>query len=284
MRNNLARNWLIFSALGLLSVPGAPFVQEQYVSEYKIGPKDLLEITVIGFEDLNRRYRVSEEGKITLPYLGDVEVQGLSRSELEKKLAELLKEKYLEDPQVAVLIAEYESRKVFLIGAVTTPGPYELMGRLTLLKILSQAGGLTADAGNEIIVMRQMPDGTKTSLKISVDDLILKGDASLDIPLQADDIVTIPVDRTIQIYVTGQVRTPGALSVRRSNIPTLLRAIAQAGGVAGRASRGGGILKRIDVTGKETQIRVNVDDIIKGKKKDIQLQENDVIIVPEKGI
>ncbi|OGD36328.1 MAG: hypothetical protein A2V45_04430 [Candidatus Aminicenantes bacterium RBG_19FT_COMBO_58_17] len=284
MRNNLARNWLIFSALGLLSVPGAPFVQEQYVSEYKIGPKDLLEITVIGFEDLNRRYRVSEEGKITLPYLGDVEVQGLSRSELEKKLAELLKEKYLENPQVAVLIAEYESRKVFLIGAVTTPGPYELMGRLTLLKILSQAGGLTADAGNEIIVMRQMPDGTKTSLKISVDDLILKGDASLDIPLQADDIVTIPVDRTIQIYVTGQVRTPGALSVRRSNIPTLLRAIAQAGGFAERASRGGVILKRIDVTGKETQIRVNVDDIIKGKKKDIQLQENDVIIVPEKWI
>ena len=222
MRNNLARNWLIFSALGLLSVPGAPFVQEQYVSEYKIGPKDLLEITVIGFEDLNRRYRVSEEGKITLPYLGDVEVQGLSRSELEKKLAELLKEKYLENPQVAVLIAEYESRKVFLIGAVTTPGPYELMGRLTLLKILSQAGGLTADAGNEIIVMRQMPDGTKTSLKISVDDLILKGDASLDIPLQADDIVTIPVDRTIQIYITGQVRTPGALSsVRKSNKPMM---------------------------------------------------------------
>lgn len=284
MRYNLARKSLIALILGLLVFSGLSFAQEQYVSEYKIGPKDLLEITVIGFEDLNRRYRVSEEGKITLPYLGEVEVQGLSRSELEKKLADLLREKYLENPQVAVLIAEYQSRKAFLIGAVTTPGPYELMGRLTLLKIISQAGGLTTDAGNEIIVMRQMPDGTKTSLKISVEDLILKGDASLDIPLQADDIVTIPVDRTIQIYITGQVRTPGALSVRKSNIPTLLRAIAQAGGFAERASKGGVIIKRIDATGKETEIRVNVDDIIKGKKKDIQLQENDVIIVPEKWI
>jgi len=285
LRNNLARKWFIFAALGFLSVSVAPFAQEQYVSEYKIGPKDLLEITVIGFEALNRKYRVSEEGKITLPYLGDVEVKGLSRSELEKKLAELLKEKYLEDPQVAVLIAEFQSGRVFLLGAVTTPGPYELMGRMTLLKVISQAGGLTADAGNEIIVMRQMPDGTKTSLKISVEDLILNGDANLDIPLEADDIVTIPVDKAVQIYVTGQVRTPGALvSVRKSNIPTLLRAIAQAGGFADRASKSGVIIKRIDEAGKETQIRVNVDDIIKGKKKDIQLQENDVVIVPEKWI
>lgn len=261
---------------------GALFSQEQFVTEYKIGPKDLLEITVIGFEDLNRRVRVSEEGKISLPYLGEVEVQGLTKSELEKKLVELLKEKYLENPQVTVVIVEYQSRRIYLIGAVTTPGPYELLGRLTLLKLISQAGGLTPDAGNEIIIMRQLPEGTKTSLKISVEDLILKGDPSLDIPLQPDDVVSIPVDKVVQIYVTGQVRTPGALSVRKSNIPTLLRAIAQAGGFADRASKGGVIIKRIDELGKEIRIKANVDDIIKGKKKDIQLQENDVVIVPEK--
>jgi polysaccharide export outer membrane protein len=112
--------------------------------------------------------------------------------------------------------------------------------------------------------------------------LILKGDPSLDIPLQADDIVSIPVDRTVLIYVTGQVLTPGALAVRRSNIPTLLRAIAQAGGFSPRASKGSVVIKRIDETGKETKITVNVNDIIKGKRKDVQLKENDVIIVPEK--
>ena len=255
---------------------------EQFVSEYRIGPQDLLEVTVIGFEDLNRRYRVSEEGKINLPYLGEVEVQGLTRSELEKRLVQLLEEKYLQNPQVSVVIAEYQSRRVFLIGAVTSPGSFDLAGRLTLLKLIAQAGGLTPDAGNEIIIMRQLPEGNKTSLKISVEDLILKGDPSLDIPLQPDDIVSIPVDRTVLIYVTGQVLTPGALSVRRSNIPTLLRAIAQAGGFSPRAQKGSVVIKRIDETGKETKITVNVDDIIKGKRKDVQLKENDVIIVPEK--
>jgi polysaccharide export outer membrane protein len=261
---------------------GALIPQEQFVAEYRIGPRDLLELTVIGFEELNRKYRVSEEGKISLPYLGEVDIQGLTRAELEKKLAGLLKEKYLENPQVSVVIVEYQSRRVFLIGAVGTPGPIELLGRQTLLKIISQAGGLTPDAGNEIIVIRQLPEGNKTSLKISVEDLILKGDPSLDIPVQPDDIISVPVDKTVTIYVTGQVRTPGALAVKKSNIPTLLRAIAQAGGFSERASKGGVIIKRIDAAGKETQIKVDVNDIVKGKKKDVQLQENDVVIVPEK--
>jgi polysaccharide export outer membrane protein len=265
----------------LIFFSGALLSQEQFVTEYKIGPKDLLEITVIGFEDLNRKVRVSEEGKISLPYLGEVEVDSLTRSELEKKLAQLLEEKYLQNPQVTVVILEYQSRRVFLIGAVTTPGPYELMGRLTLLKLISQAGGLTAEAGNEIIIMRQLPEGTKTSLKISVEDLILKGDPNLDIPLQSDDVISIPVDKIVQIYVTGQVRTPGALSVRKSNIPSLLRAIAQAGGFSERASKGV-IIKRMSEAGKENRIEININDVIKGKKKDIQLQENDVVIVPEK--
>jgi polysaccharide export outer membrane protein len=268
--------------LFLFLVSRLAFAQDPSVSEYKIGPKDLLELTVIGFQELNRQYRVSEEGKIGLPYLGEISVEGLSRLELERRLTQLLQEKYLENPQVTVVIVEHQSRRVFLIGAVTTPGPYELMGRLTLLKLISQAGGLTPEAGDEIIVIRQLPDGQKTSLKISVENLLLKGDASLDIPLQADDIVSIPVDEIIQVYVTGQVREPGAFSVRRSNVPTLLRAIAQAGGFTERASKRSVVIKRIDTSGKETRIKVNVDDIIKGKKKDIQLQENDVVIVSEK--
>jgi polysaccharide export outer membrane protein len=284
LKNNARSGTVGFLIVFVVGLCGTLMSQQQFVTEYRIGPKDVLELTVIGFEDLNRKVRVSEEGKISLPYLGDVEVQGLTRTELEKKLAQLLAEKYLQNPQVTVVIAEYQSRKVYLIGAVKTPGPYDLLGRLTLLKLISQAGGLAPDAGNEIIIMRQLTEGSKTSLKIPVDDLILKGDASLDIPLQPDDIVSIPVDKIIQIYVTGQVRNPGVLSVKQSNTPTLLRAIAQAGGFSERASKGGVVIKRFDAAGKEHRIQVNVDDIIKGKKKDVELQENDVVIVPEKWI
>ncbi len=271
--------------LFLLTISGPLFSQEDLVYEYKIGPRDLLELTVIGFEDVNKRYRVSEEGKINLPYLGDVEVEGLTRGELEIKLVQLLQEKnYMQTPQVSVLIIEFQSKRVYLLGAVGTTGPYELLGRLTLLKLLSQSGGLTPEAGNEIIITRQLPGGSKTSLKISVEGLILKGDPSLDIPLQPDDIINIPVDKTVLIYITGQVRTPGVLQVRKSTMPTLLRAIAQAGGFADRASKGGVVIKRTNEAGKEIEIKVNVGDIMKGKRKDVQLQEGDIVIVPEKWI
>ena len=132
-----------------------------------------------------------------------------------------------------------------------------------------------------IIVIRQLEDGTSTSLKISIDDLILKGDSTLNIPLQPGDIVNVPIDKPVVIYVFGQVRSPGALEVKQSHIPTLLQAIAQAGGFSERASKGSVLIKRKDENGEEIQIKVNVKDIIKGKRNDIQLLENDTVYVPE---
>jgi len=255
--------------------------QEKYTLEYRIGAKDLLEIKVFGLDEMNQTVRVSEEGKITLPLLGEIGVDGLTKTELEKKLSQLLEEKYLQNPQVTVFIREYQSKRVSILGAVGKPGPYELLGRQTLLQVISQAGGLTRDAGNEIIVIRQLDDGTSIPLKISIEDLILKGDARLNIPLEPNDIINIPVDKAVLVYVFGQVKNPGALQVKKSNIPTLLQAIAQAGGFGDRASKGGVLIKRIGEDGKEKEIKVNVKDIIKGKKKDIHLQENDVVYVPE---
>ena len=257
------------------------FAQERDTPDYRIGPKDLLDISVFGLDELNKTVRVSEEGRITFPPLGGIEVKGLTKVELEKKLSQLLEEKYLQNPQVTVFIREYQSKRVSVLGAIKNPGLYELLGRQTLLHMISLAGGITNEAGNEIIVIRQHEDGASTSLKISIDDLILKGDARLNIPLQLNDVINIPIDKIVNIYVFGQVRRPGALGVRRSNIPTLLQAIGQAGGFSERASKSKVLIKRIDDDGKEVKIKVNVKSIIKGKRKDIQLLEDDVIIVPE---
>ena len=272
---------IIFTVVFLLLFSFYLSSQEKYSTDYRVGPKDLLEISVFGLDELNKTVRVTEDGKITLPLLGEVEVEGLTKAELEVKLKQLLEEKWLHNPQVTIFIQEHQSKRVSVLGAVGSPGPYELLGRQTLLQIISQAGGLTQEAGNEIIVMRQLPDGTSTSLKISIDDLILKGDATLNIPLQPDDTVIIPIDRTVYIYVFGQVRSPGALEVRKSNIPTLIQAIAQAGGFSERASKGGVLIRRMDENGEEIEIKVNVRNILKGKRKDIQLKENDTVYVPE---
>ena len=267
---------LLFILSPFLAVP-----QEKFTQEYRIGPKDLLEISVFGADELSRTVRVSEDGKITLPLLGEVLVDGLTKSEVEKKLGQLLGEKYVQNPQVTVFIREYQSKRVSVLGAVEKPGPYQLLGRQTLMQIMSEAGGLTRDAGNEIIIIRQLPDGSSTSLRISIDDLFLKGDAKLNVPMEAGDIVTVPVDKPVVVYVFGQVKNPGALQVKKSNIPTLLQAIAQAGGFTDRASKGGVIIKRKDETGKEKEIKVNVRSILKNKVKDVQLLENDTIYVPE---
>jgi polysaccharide export outer membrane protein len=279
--DKLKRILIIFIAVYLILISPHLFSQKMDTADYRIGPKDLLDISVFGLDELTKTVRVSEDGKISLPLVGEVEVEGITKADLEKKLSQLLEEKYLQNAQVTVFISEYQSKRVSVLGAVRNPGPYELLGRQTLLQIISQAGGITNESGKEIIVIREVEDGVSTSLKISIEDLFLKGDARLNIPLQADDIVNIPIDRIVNIYVFGQVRNPGALGVKRSNIPTLLQAIGQAGGFSERASKGKVLIKRIDDDGKEIKIKVNVKSIIKGKRRDIQLLENDVVIVPE---
>jgi polysaccharide export outer membrane protein len=270
----LAGYFMLFS-LVLLSQDGGRL-------EYKIGPRDLLEIRVFGLDELNQTVRVSETGKITIPLLGEIDVEGLVNSELERKLEDLLKkEDYLQNPQVSIFIREYQSQNVSVLGAVGTPGQYEIHGNQTLLQIIAQAGSLTEEAGDEIIIYRNQVDGEDKSLRISIEELFLNGDVSLNVRLQPDDIITVPPDKEVTIFVYGKVNKPGALLVKRSKIPTLQRAIAQAGGFAEGASKGGVILTRKGEGGKETRIKVNVKDIIKGKKQDIQLKENDVIYVPE---
>jgi polysaccharide biosynthesis/export protein len=278
MDNNLKRlAMVLITALSVIPLAA----QEKFTQEYRVGPKDLLEISVFGADELSRTVRVSEDGKVSLPLLGEVLVDGLTKSELEKKLADLLGEKYVQNPQVTVFIREYQSKRVSVLGAVEKPGPYQLLGRQTLMQIVSEAGGLTRDAGSDIIIIRQLPDGTSTSLRISIDDLFLKGDAKLNVPLEAGDIVNIPVDKLVAVYVFGQVKNPGALQVKKSAMPTLLQAIAQAGGFTDRASRGGVVIKRKDETGKEKEIKVNVRSILNNKQKDVPLLENDTVYVPE---
>ena len=263
----------------------APQDQEETVSfanEYKIGPKDLLEITVFELPELNQTVRVSEDGTITLPLLGPVKIDGLTREELEAKIAGLLQKEYLNQARVSVFIKEYQSKLVAVIGAVEKPGMYELVGQRTLLQMVSQAGGFRENASNEIFVLRDEGKGETASIPIDLDDLMLNGNQSLNIELRPNDVINVPVDKLITVYVFGAVRNPGKVEVKMSKKITLLQAIGNAGGLSDEAKKSGIRLKRIDQrTGKETEMKVNVGDIIKGKKRDIRLQEGDVIIVPE---
>jgi polysaccharide biosynthesis/export protein len=271
---------LAFLFLAVL-FPGFSAPQEQQalpLNEYRIGSKDLLEITVFTLPELNQTVRVSEDGSVTLALLGKVEVAGLTAQDLEKKLAELLDQQYTKNARVTVFIREFQ--KVAVLGAVGRPGMYELVGPTTILQILSQAGGLTAQAMNELYILRQGTDSQKTRITIDLEELS-KGNHELDIFLQPKDEIIVPIDQLRNVFVYGEVRSPGTISFLQSKKITLLQAIAQAGGPTEWAKRSRVIIKRKDrKTGKEMKIPVNLKKLINGSTSDIMLEEGDVVIVP----
>jgi polysaccharide export outer membrane protein len=270
---------LLFCGFLPASILGRPQGQTPAVNDYKIGTKDLLEIRVFELPELNQTVRVAEDGSVSLALIGKVAVAGLTSQELEKSLASILDQKYTKGAHVTVFIREYQ--KVAVMGAVGKPGSYELVGPTTILQVISQAGGVTAEAMKEIYVFRQGPDGQKTRIVINLEDLIIKGDQNFNIDLQPNDVVNIPVDRTLTVYVYGEVKSPGAIQFKQSQKFTLLQAIAQAGGPTEYAAKSRVTIKRkTGGTGKEMKIPVNLKDIISGKTSDILLEEGDVIIIP----
>jgi len=128
---------------GLAQAPSqAPAQAPPVESDFTIGVADLLEIGVLGVADFTRELRVTNQGKIRMPFLGDLEVEGLTCRELERKLASLLEPDYVRDPQVSVSIKEPRSRMFSLMGAVMKPGQYQILEQVTLVSALAAAGGL----------------------------------------------------------------------------------------------------------------------------------------------
>ncbi len=273
----------ILALVTAVAVPSALFSQEQEGApaggDYRIGTKDLLEIRVFELPELTQTVRVAEDGSVTLSLLGRVEVGGLTTQELEGKLAKILEEKFLKTAHVNVFIREYQ--RVSVLGAVGRPGMYEIVGPTTLLQIISQAGGLTAEAMNDLYIFRMGKDGKQTRIVVNLRDLISNGNQELNFELQAKDVISVPIDQVQTVFVYGEVRSPGVIQFRQSKRITLLQAIAQAGGPTEWASKSGVMIKRRDKkTGKEIKIPLNLKSIESGKTADLTLEEGDVVIVP----
>ena len=281
--------------------------------DYKIGPEDLLEISVFEVEKLNKTVRVSSQGNISLPLLGVLRVKGLTANQLEKELRELLAEKYLQDPQVSVFIKEYRSQRISVMGAVKEPKVFEVTGQKTILDMLAMAGGVRDDAGHLLFLIRpptledevpEVPErgaalealergeaskegkdsdqgGLKTFV-INLEELLIKGDLTLNLPLIHGDVINIPVSG--KVFVGGEVWRPGGFILAGKRM-TLSQAIVLAGGVKPRAKGSETKIFRYSEkgTGRE-MVSVNVYAIQKGQKEDLYVKENDIIIVPRHGV
>jgi len=262
--------------------------------DYKIGPEDLLEISVFEDEKLNKTVRVSSQGNISLPLLGVLKVKGLTANELEKEIRDLLAEKYFQDPHVSVFIKEYRNQRISVMGAVEKPGVYDVTGQKAILDILAMAGGLKEDAGQLLFLIRppkfedekvkvkkDSDDQTLKTFMIDLEGLLMKGDLALNLPLMNGDVINIPVSG--KIFVGGEVKSPGGFPLKGKKL-TVSQAISLAGGLGSKAAGSETKIFRYSEKGTNKEIlSANVYAIQKGQEGDLYLKENDIIIVPKSG-
>jgi len=263
----------------LLFNSSSAYPQEE---EYTVGGKDLLDITVFEESDLTKRVKVTEDGYITFPLLGQIKVDGLTTSQIEKKLEKLLSEGYLVNPQVSVMVKYFGSRKVSVLGCVEKPGTYSLTSRTTILEAISKAGGLDMEEKfTNVVLIRPNPKGADSEMTTTTINLnkLLKGkDTSLNIEVKNKDTIIIP--RFDTVFVFGQVRHPGAVVMEKDI--TIVEAIALAGGFTRLASENRTRVIRV-VDGKMTKIQVKMADIKKGdSSQNILLKPEDIVVVPER--
>jgi polysaccharide export outer membrane protein len=221
--------------------------------------------------------RVSQQGAINLPLLGELVVKGSTVSALEQKLRELY-DKYIHYPQIGVLVAEYR-QKVSIVGAVQKSGEFVISGPKTLIDVLAMAGGVTPASGTQAHLYRRGPNGQQTFI---IDLLILASnpgsynDKTLNLPLEAGDVINVP--QAGMFFVDGAVRSPGSFPLGRRF--TLTQALAMAGGLDRDLSSSDISIYRRSGSDEVQTISVDIDSILAGNTVDPRIESDDVIVVP----
>lgn len=250
-------------------------------TDYRLGPEDLLDITVLNIPEgvvgpipRKMEVRLSQEGLIALPLLGDLSVAGLSTTAVEQLLRERYDE-FLHDPQVGVQIKEYRGQQISIIGAVAKPGMYQLTGPRTLVDLLSMAGGVNEKAGRQVYLYRQ---GSNERQSYVIDLLSLANNPGLvNMPVQAGDVINVPQAGTF--FVDGAVGKPGAYPLNR--MYTLTQALAVAGGVTETLAAYDDVAIFRRQTGSEHQkIPADLKEILAGQAQDPYIEAEDTIVVP----
>jgi polysaccharide export outer membrane protein len=250
-------------------------------ANYLLGPEDVLEIRVFEMDQFDRTVRISGDGSIELPLIGSIPVSGLDPEQAAARVAQKLQDGYVQNPQVDIFVREFNSRKISLLGAVKKPATYPLVGRLSLLQLIADAGGVTEDANRVLYVFRQSDDGRRARLLVPLNELLVKGDPHWDIWLVPGDVVSVPPTETISVSVLGAVSQPGIYELPEDEA-SLLQALASAGGLNQRGSRKGIEIQRRGQFETAVLLKVDLGDILSGKKPDLMLLEGDVIHVNER--
>ncbi len=234
-----------------------------------VGTGDLLRINVFRNPDLATEARVTEQGTIAFPLIGDVTVKGLTAQQVGNKIADKLRSgKFVVNPEVTVSLAQVNSRQVSVLGNVNKPGRYPIdavNSRLT--DFLAAAGGVAGTGSDSVTVVTQR-DGQSAKTDVDLDQMFRNGNLSANIQLQPGD--TIFVHRAQVVYVYGEVQKAGAY--RLEPHMTVMQAIAMGGGLTVRGTERGVRIHRRDGSGQVRKMDVALTDPV---------QTDDVVFVRE---
>lgn len=282
-RNGMLRRMAPVLALLLLASALFPLsaAAQALTGEYRIGPRDLLEIKVLELPELNVERRVGDGGAVSLPLVGDVPFAGLTASESADRLSSILTAKFVNRANVTIVIKEYTNKPISVLGAVQRPGSLNVSGKWDLLQAISAAGGLRPDAGKKIFVLRRSENGLSDRLEIATDDLFVNPSPKWNVTIYPSDVINIPPRTVVRVFCLGEVSKPGALDFDSDDRITLLSVIAKAGGLTDRAARGSIRIKRRGPDGKDLESTANYGRIVSGKDPDPTLKGDDVVVVKE---
>jgi polysaccharide export outer membrane protein len=192
-----------------LARAAAPHIAESTPgsSAYKIGPLDVLEISVFKVPELTQSVQVADNGMINLPLIGDVKAAGKTPSALEAELRRKLDGTYIKAPSVRVFVKEFNSARVTVDGAVKTPGVYALKGGNTLFAVISTAGGLDRDlASSEVLILRANENGTRSAARVDLAGI--RSGAIVDPVVQPGDVIVVEDSSMKSAYQTFKMILP----------------------------------------------------------------------------
>jgi polysaccharide export outer membrane protein len=269
----------VFLGLGFSAWVVGAVGQQPAPVEYLVGPQDVLSITVFNEPALSGRFTVESDGTINYPLVGRVAVAGKTLRAIQEDLTRRLAAGYLVNPQVTVLVEQYRSQSIFVMGEVRQPGKHIITGALSLLEALSQAGGPTAAAGTEVIVRRPKDpdappgpvdptDDTRSDVVARVSLQDVQTGRATHVTIRDGDTIFVP--KAEMFFVTGHVRSPGSYVWEKGM--TVQKAISLAGGITERGARNRIKIIRI-VDGQRKEFRVTMTDLV---------LPNDTIEVPQR--
>jgi polysaccharide biosynthesis/export protein len=261
------------------------------MTSYVLGPEDQVTVRVFAADDIpDKPVQIDNDGTVTLPMIGQVHAAGLTVEQLQANLVTAYK-KYFKNPQVTVQVTDFRSQPVSVAGNVNTPGVVQLRGNRNLMEVIGQAGGLRADAGDGVLITRNLSEGpipvagafTDPTGKYSVAHIDIRAvmsgkDPEGNILIKPHDVVTVP--RARMIYVLGNVGRPGGYVLTDNETMSITQAIALAGGWDHTAALSGARVLRADGGPQREQIPANLKKIMENKAPDLQLRPDDILYVP----